>query len=738
MVTFDSEHPTPLGASTNAFPYINRELSWLEFNARVLEEALDERVPLLERLKFLAIFSINLDEFYMVRVAGLRRKVTAGAMQYPPDPLSPADQLERIRARVQLLLERRRMALRDDLWPALAAHGVHVLQIADLTSGELASLGQYFESQVFPVLTPLAVDPGHPFPYISNLSLSLAVEILDPVTGAEHFARVKVPRSLPRWIAVEGRPHCYIALEQLIGANLEALFSGLRVSRWHTFRITRYSDLDLGQIDQPDDLLETIEQQVFQRRFGEVVRLEVQRDMPQGMRQLLIDELGESETQTVAPLRAGDVHEIDEVMELGDLMVIAMIDMPSLRDAPYLPVVPPALRDGRNIFEAIREGDILVHHPYESFSASVEAFLELAAHDPQVLAIKLTLYRTSGETAIVRALTEAAEQGKQVAVLIELQARFDEQNNIEFARTMESYGIHVAYGLPGLKTHAKTVLVVRRDDDGIRRYMHIGTGNYNSRTARLYTDLGLFTCHPEIGADVTDLFNSLTGISRQKQYRKLLVAPGSLRERTMELIARETAHAQAGRGGRIIAKMNALVDPGVISALYRASQGGVEIDLIVRGICCLLPGVPGISERIRVTSIIGRFLEHSRLQYYANGGHPEYYLGSADWMPRNLDRRVEAMVPVEDRQWHPRLRSLLETCLSDNRQAWELGADGTYRRRHADGAPERATQAILMRDPWGMLPDGRAEAVAHQRTTRSSGHARTEGKGRTNPVLDEH
>ena len=738
MVTFDSEHPTPLGASTNAFPYINRELSWLEFNARVLEEALDERVPLLERLKFLAIFSINLDEFYMVRVAGLRRKVTAGAMQYPPDPLSPADQLERIRARVQLLLERRRMALRDDLWPALAAHGVHVLQIADLTSGELASLGQYFESQVFPVLTPLAVDPGHPFPYISNLSLSLAVEILDPVTGAEHFARVKVPRSLPRWIAVEGRPHCYIALEQLIGANLEALFSGLRVSRWHTFRITRYSDLDLGQIDQPDDLLETIEQQVFQRRFGEVVRLEVQRDMPQGMRQLLIDELGESETQTVAPLRAGDVHEIDEVMELGDLMVIAMIDMPSLRDAPYLPVVPPALRDGRNIFEAIREGDILVHHPYESFSASVEAFLELAAHDPQVLAIKLTLYRTSGETAIVRALTEAAEQGKQVAVLIELQARFDEQNNIEFARTMESYGIHVAYGLPGLKTHAKTVLVVRRDDDGIRRYMHIGTGNYNSRTARLYTDLGLFTCHPEIGADVTDLFNSLTGISRQKQYRKLLVAPGSLRERTMELIARETAHAQAGRGGRIIAKMNALVDPGVISALYRASQGGVEIDLIVRGICCLLPGVPGISERIRVTSIIGRFLEHSRLQYYANGGHPEYFLGSADWMPRNLDRRVEAMVPVEDRQWHPRLRSLLETCLSDNRQAWELGADGTYRRRHADGAPERATQAILMRDPWGMLPDGRAEAVAHQRTTRSSGHARTEGKGRTNPVLDEH
>jgi polyphosphate kinase len=737
MVTFDSEQTAAVGASSRAFPYINRELSWLEFNARVLEEALDPRVPLLERLKFLAIFSTNLDEFYMVRVAGLRRKVNAGAAQYAPDPLSPADQLEQIRERVTLLLERRRAALRDDLWPALAAHGVRVLGMTDLSASELASLGRYFESQVFPVLTPLAVDPGHPFPYISNLSLSLAVEIVDPSTGAGHFARVKVPRSLPRWIPVAGRQHCYIALEELIGSNLESLFSGLIVSRWHTFRITRYSDLDLGQMDQPDDLLETIEQQVFQRRFGEVVRLEVQRTMPQGMRQLLIDELGESETQTVAPLRAGDVHQIDEILELGDLMAIASIDLSQLRDAPYVPVLPPALRDGRNIFDAIREGDILVHHPFESFSASVEAFLELAAHDPHVLAIKLTLYRTSGETAIVRALTEAAEQGKQVAVLIELQARFDEQNNIEFARTMESYGIHVAYGLPGLKTHAKTVLVVRRDDDGIRRYVHIGTGNYNSKTARLYTDLGLFSCHPEIGADLTDLFNSLTGISRQKHYRKLLVAPGSLRESTMELIARETAHAQAGRGGRIIAKMNALVDPGIIAALYRASQGGVEIDLIVRGICCLLPGVPGVSERIRVTSIIGRFLEHSRLQYYANGGHPEYYLGSADWMPRNLDRRVEAMVPVEDRQWHPRLRSLLDTCLSDNRQAWELGADGSYRRRHADGSPERATQEILMRDPWGLLPDGRSEAVAHQRSARSAGHARTEGKGRTNPLFEE-
>ncbi len=725
----------PLSSSL-ALPYLNRELSWLDFNARVLEEALDERVPLLERLKFLAIFSTNLDEFYMVRVAGLRRKVAAGATQYPPDPLAPPEQLEAIRTRVTALLERRRHVLREQLWPALAAHGIRVLRVDELTPDELQTVGAFFESQVFPVLTPLAVDPGHPFPYISNLSLSLAVEIRDPDTDEDHFARVKVPRSLPRWIPV-GTGHRFVALEDLIGANLEALFPGMRVEQWHTFRISRYSDLDLGQIDQPEDLLETIEQQVFQRRFGEVVRLEVQRDMPASMRQLLLEELGESETQAVAPLHAHDVHAVDELLELGDLMTLSGIDLPELHDAPYTPVVPVPLRDGRNVFDAIREGDLLVHHPYESFGASVEAFLETAAHDPQVLAIKLTLYRTSGDTAIVRALTEAAEQGKQVAVLIELQARFDEQNNISFARQMESYGIHVAYGLPGLKTHAKTVLVVRRDADGIRRYCHIGTGNYNSKTARLYTDLGLFTCNAQIGADLTDLFNSLTGMSRQKRYRKLLVAPANLRDRTIELIEREAVHAKAGRGGRIIAKMNALVDPQVIGALYRASQAGVEIDLIVRGICCLLPGVPGVSERIRVVSIIGRFLEHSRLQYFANGGHPEYYLGSADWMPRNLDRRVEAIVPIDDVQWHRRLHAVLETCLSDNRQAWELGADGVYRRRERGEGPERATQQVFMRDAWGMRPEGKPSTPARRRSPPPRGHARTEGKGRTNPAFDD-
>ena len=704
-----------------SLPYLNRELSWLDFNARVLEEALDARVPLLERLKFLAIFSTNLDEFYMVRVAGLRRKVTSGAPQYPPDPLSPPEQLDAIRVRVQELLQRRHHALHTLVLPALEAKGVKLVPMASLSEAERVRVHAYFESQVFPVLTPLAVDPGHPFPYISNLSLSLAVDIGDPESGQTHFARVKVPRSLPRWVTIDrAGEHVYVPLEEVIGEHLGALFPGMSVKRWFTFRITRYSDLDLGQIDQPDDLLETIEQQVFQRRFGEVVRLEVQRDMPESMRQLLLEELTESETQLVAPLSARDVHDQDDLLELGDLLHIAGLDVPELRDVTYTPVVPAPFRDGRNLFEVIREGDVLVHHPYESFSSSVEAFLEAASSDPQVFAIKLTLYRTSGDTAIVRALTAAAEAGKQVAVIIELQARFDEQNNITFARTMESYGIHVAYGLPGLKTHAKTVLVVRRDADGIRRYVHVGTGNYNSKTARVYTDIGLFTCRPEIGADSSDLFNSLTGVSRQKFYRRLVMAPATLRRRTLELIDREAAHATAGRGGRIIAKMNALVDPQVIAALYRASQAGVEVDLIVRGICCLVPGLRGVSDRIRVVSIIGRFLEHSRVAFFSNGGNPEYFIGSADWMPRNFDRRVEAMAPIEDMVWHGRLQRVLELCLSDTRQAWELGADGTYRRREPNGADEIATHATLMRDPWGNVDVKRAARPGKRSVAKAS------------------
>ncbi|MEO7520562.1 MAG: polyphosphate kinase 1, partial [Gemmatimonas sp.] len=658
------------------------------------------------------------------------------AVPYGPDTLSPAEELEAIRARARELLKKRRAVLRDDLLPAMESRGIRFVTMADLGKKETADVETFFATQVFPVLTPLAVDPGHPFPYISNLSLSLAVEIRDPVTGKEHFARVKVPRSLPRWVAV-GREHSFLPLEQLIGANLRTLFPGMDVERWFTFRITRYSDLDLGQIDQPEDLLETIEQQVFQRRFGEVVRLEVQRDMPASIRELLLEELSESVSQAVAPLVDGDVHDLDDLLEMGDLMTLAGLDLPELRDTPYTPVVPAALRDNtRSIFDVLRERDVLVHHPYESFSASVEAFLEAAAHDPQVLAIKLTLYRTSGDTAIVRALTEAAEQGKQVAVLIELQARFDEQNNITFARTMESYGIHVAYGLPGLKTHAKTALVVRRDHDGIRRYVHIGTGNYQSTTARLYTDFGLFSSNADIGADLTDLFNSLTGVSRQKSYRKLLVAPSNLRERTIALIDREAEHASAGRGGRIIAKMNALVDPDVISALYRASQAGVQTDLIVRGICCLVPGLPHMSERIRVISIVGRFLEHSRALYFANGGRPEYFIGSADWMPRNLDRRVEVLTPIEDLQLHQQLHSVLETSLADDRQAWELGSDGSYARRTPTSEQELSAHQRFMRDPWGLTVDVKPTLQFGRKRKRFKGHARTEGKGRTDPARE--
>ena len=706
-----------VSSTSLALPYLNRELSWLAFNSRVLAEACDPRVPLLERLKFLAIFSTNLDEFYMVRVAGLRRKVAAGAAPYAPDPLQPADQLEMIRLRVRDLLQQRRAQLHDILLPALAQREIRLVGMGELSGDERARVDAYFEREVFPVLTPLAVDPAHPFPYISNLSLSLAVDIRDPVTGKSHFARVKVPRSLPRWVSF-GRAHAYVPLEALIGANLGTLFPGMEVRRWYTFRITRYSDLDLGQMDQPEDLLETIEQQVFQRRFGEVVRLEVQPEMPEAMRQLLLEELGESETQVVAPLGAGDVHDLDPLLEMGDLMQLALLDLPELRDTPFTPAVPRAFRDARNLFDVIRERDVLVHHPFESFSASVEAFLEAAANDPQVLAIKLTLYRTSGDTAIVRALTEAALAGKQVAVLVELQARFDEQNNITFARQMESFGIHVAFGLPGLKTHAKTVLVVRRDADGIRRYVHLGTGNYNSKTARLYTDIGLFTCDAKIASDVSDLFNSLTGVARQRSYRRLAVAPVSLRPAIHQLIEREAAHARAGRGGRLIAKMNALVDPEIIASLYRASGEGVEIDLIVRGTCCLVPGLQGISERIRVISLIGRFLEHSRIVYVANGGDPECFIGSADWMPRNFDRRVEAMAPIGDPMLREQLKQVLDACLADNRQAWELGADGTYVRRTPDGERERAIHARLMRDPWVNSPSLPARRPRTRRSAR--------------------
>jgi polyphosphate kinase len=725
--------------------YLNRELSWLEFNARVLHEAEDARTPLLERLKFLSIFSTNLDEFYMVRVAGLRRQVAAGVLATSADGMSAQAQLDAIEVRIRELAARQQRCLHGDVLPALAERGAKLVRYHELPAEDRVGIDAFFEREVFPVLTPLAVDPGHPFPYISNLSLSLAVEINDPDWEGSRFARVKVPKSLPRWVATS-TPYVFVPLEDVISAHLGELFQGMEILGCHAFRITRYSDLDVPAPDEPDDLLAMIEEQLFQRRFGEVVRLEVQEGMPTHLRSLLMDELRDAADPDIVPLGARDVHDGGSLLELGDLMSLASLDISDLHDPPFSPIVPLELRDPeKSIFDCIRERDILVHHPYESFGMSVERFLETAAQDDQVMAIKLTLYRTSGDTAIVRALTEAAQRGKQVAVLVELQARFDEVNNITWARTLENFGVHVAYGLPGLKTHAKVALVVRREPDGIRRYVHIGTGNYNSKTARTYTDFGLFTCKPDIGTDVSELFNLLTGFSRQKTYRRLLVAPANMRERFLSLIRREAEHARAGESSRIVAKMNALVDAEIIAELYAASRAGVEIDLIVRGICCLRPAVEGVSDRIRVISIVGRFLEHSRLFYFANGGKGEYYIGSADWMPRNMDRRVEAVVPVEDPGQHERLRTLLETCLTDNRQAWDLDADGRYKQRtpgvDGEAEEERASQQRLLRDAWGRERGEprmtTAELPASSNAKRNGKHARTGAGPRGRRVAKE-
>ena len=697
--------------------FVNRELSWLEFNSRVLHEALDERTPLLERLKFLSIFSTNLDEFYMVRVAALRRQVAANVKQTPPDGMGPQAQLEAIDRSARELIAEQRRCLHENVLPALEQHDIRLISMNELAPDERAAMDVFFESQVFPVLTPLAVDPGHPFPYISNLSLSLAVQVRDHTRDAVLFARVKVPKSLPRWVAV-GQTTRFVPLEDLIGAHLDKLFPGMEVIEWHTFRITRYSDLDMAASDEPDDLLAMIEEQIFQRRFGEVLRLEVEAGMPPHIVSLLLDELREGADPEVLPLTERDVFVVGPLLELGDLMALAGLEVPELRDPPFAAVLPPEVRDSeRSIFDVIKEHDVLVHHPFESFGATVEKFFDTAAHDDNVLAIKTTLYRTSGDTAIVRALTEAAQSGKQVAVLVELQARFDEINNINWARTLENYGVHVAYGLPGLKTHAKIALIVRREGDGIRRYVHIGSGNYNSRTARLYTDFGLLTCNPDIGADVTELFNLLTGFSRQREYRKLLVAPANLKDRFLELIKREEQHAREGRPARIIAKMNALQSPDIIQALYDASNGGVEIDLIVRGSCCLRPGIPGMSERIRVLSPIGRFLEHSRLFYFANGGVEEFYMGSADWMPRNLDRRVEVVVPIDQPEFQRRLTSLMNTYLEDHRQVWEMQGDGSYVQRTPRDENDVGCHRRLMRDPWGL---DRSESRYHTSEYRAA------------------
>lgn len=651
------------------FPYLNRELAWLEFNARVLFEARDDRNPLLERVKFLSIFAGNLDEFFQVRVAGLREQVEAGKAHRSPDGRTAEEQLAAIRSRV-LELSAEHSAIYLDVRRSLADEGVELLDYAAIPEHHEA-LRQRFLDEIYPVLTPLAVDPGHPFPYISTLSLSIAVGLRDPATGERGFARVKVPQILPRLLEVEKSR--FVLLDQVIEQNLDALFSGMEVLEHHLFRVTRNADLAIEE-DEADDLLLAIEEELRRRRFGEAVRLEVERSMPAATRTLLMRGLG---------LEEADSYEVSGMLDLTGLWAIADLDRPDLKVAPWTPVTPPRLippdeDEPADVFAAIRAGDILVHHPYESFTASVERFITQAADDPDVLTIKQTLYRTSGDSPLVQSLIRAAERGKQVVVLVEIKARFDEEANIIWARKLERAGAHVVYGLVGLKTHSKTSLVVRREGSGLRRYVHIGTGNYNPKTARLYVDLGLLTCRPEIGADVTDLFNVLTGLSRQQTFRRLLVAPHSLRSRFLELVDREIAHAAAGHHARIVLKLNAIVDVAVIEALYRASNAGVDIDLIVRGACSIQPGVPGVSERIRVRSIIGEFLEHSRIWSFENGGSREWYIGSADLMDRNLDRRVEAVVPVEDHDAGERLTEIVDLMLADERRSWQLRPDATW------------------------------------------------------------
>jgi polyphosphate kinase len=652
-------------------PYINRELAWLDYSARVLFEAGDVRNPILERINFLTIFASMLDEFFQIRIAGLRQQVHAGGATTSPDGRTAAEQLAAARTKVlELVADHSRIWA--EIRRALGPVDVEIVRYGSIPEHH-AILRQRFIDEIYPVLTPLAVDPGHPFPYISTLSLSIAVGLRDPETGERHFARVKVPQILPRLFEVE--PHRFVLLDQIIEANLDLLFTGMDVEEHHLFRVTRNADLAIEE-DEADDLLMAIEEELRRRRFGEAVRLEVERSMPIATRRILLDGLG---------LGDDDAYEIRGMLDLTGLRQIADLDRADLKSPPWTPVTPPRLippdeDEPADVLAAIRIGDLLVHHPYESFVASVERFIAQAVDDPDVLTIKMTLYRTSGDSPIVRDLIRAAERGKQVVVLVEIKARFDEEANIVWARKLEQAGAHVVYGLVGLKTHSKVCLVVRREGSGLRRYVHIGTGNYNPKTARLYTDLGLLSTRPELGADVTDLFNVLTGLSRQRTFRRLLVAPHSLRSRFLELVDREIDHAALGRDARIVVKLNAIVDQPSIEALYRASQKGVRVDVIARAACSLLPGVKGVSEKITVRSIVGEFLEHSRIWGFANGSEGEWYIGSADLMDRNLDRRVEAMVPVEDGEARNRIAEIIDILLQDDRRSWQLGPDAAWKR----------------------------------------------------------
>ena len=696
-------HEAPMGLPDDRF--LDRELSWLAFNERVLELAEDESTPLLERARYLAIFASNLDEFYMVRVAGLKRRIAAGFAVPSATGLSPTRLVEQLTENAHELMNRHADEFHDRLRPALAAEGITLVRHDDLEEPERGRLRKLFRSDIFPVLTPLAVDPAHPFPYISGLSLNLAVEIKDPDTGKDYFARVKVPETLPRFLSVDAKgkasqvtdasvlsdePRSFVPLEEVIGAHLDYLFPGMDVVDHYTFRVTRNEDVEVEE-DDAENLLKAMERELLRRRFGPAVRLEVAEDLSPKVRELLVRELGISDS---------DVYHLPAPLDLRGLEVIADLDRPQLQFPAFRPtthhkLAPVETADEQNVFEAISRSDVLLHHPYDSFSTSVQAFVAQAATDPKVLAIKQTLYRTSGDSPIVDALIEAARNGKQVLALVEIKARFDEQRNISWARKLEQAGVHVVYGLLGLKTHCKLLLVVRQEDDGLHRYCHIGTGNYHPRTARLYEDYGLLTKDPDVGSDLTKLFNQLSGYAPKAKFRRLLVAPTSVRAGLVDLIDAEADRARDGRQAWIKFKVNSVVDEQIIDALYRASQAGVQVDLVVRGICAMRAGVPGLSENIRIRSVLGRFLEHSRLYAFHGEDEPVVYIGSADLMHRNLDRRIEALISIAEPTQRELLVENIDLAMADDVAAWELRADGSWER-------SKATADVPLRDLQSM------------------------------------
>ncbi len=689
--------------------YLNRDLSWLAFNERVLDQARDQSWPVLERLKFLGIFGSNLDEFFMIRVSGLHEQLQSQAPTTAPDGLSAVEQLTRIRARVLGLTQDAVSLWLHELLPELVKQDIRVRSYVELSAEQREWARAYFRRAVFPVLTPLAVDPVHPFPFLSNLSLSLAVEAENPLTAERRFARIKVPESLPRFVLVgvpgesgagTHEPVDYVALEQLIAGNLADLFPGVNVVGCYPFRVTRDMDLEILE-DEAADLLATIDRELRKRRFGAAVRLELSPGVPEHIRKLFMEKLEIDEE---------DVYETAGLLGLSGLMALTSINRSDLHDAPLIPRVPVELSEAADPFAAIRQGDILLHHPYEAFTP-VLTFLRRAAEDPNVLAIKMTLYRAGSNSEAVRALMRAAENGKQVAVSIELKARFDEENNIGWARALERAGVHVFYGAAGLKTHAKVLLVVRREGSELRRYVHLSTGNYNAGTARFYTDTGLFTIDADIGEDASELFNSLSGFSTAFGYRKLAVAPVSLRQALVSHVRAQTERARAGQPARIVAKLNALVDPQMIRELYRASRAGVEVVLVVRGVCCLRPGLPGISERISVYSLVGRFLEHERIFVFGPDGQEEFFLSSADWMPRNLDRRVEVLFPVTSEAIRNRIRNECFLPLAtDNQRVYEMSSSGGYRRRTPGDQPPVDAQLRV----WGIVaraPNGNSSVL---------------------------